>query len=318
MAPLKKQPKFWQKKTLLSFLLWPVSRLYAFIVRRVIARQRPKNLPILSICIGNSVVGGAGKTPVTLAIAAQFCKKGKRVQIILKGYGGKTVSPTRVDISAHSVADVGDEAIMVARKGFEVWVGASRFDVAQAAIHAGGDVLLFDDGFQDLTINFTERLLLVGESIGNGFVLPAGPLREDIWDAVARATGLICMGSVPAYLSSQSLPTYLAQREVILPTEFDPSLPAIAFCGIGNPAQFERLLQQKGIKLVDFYAFPDHHPYTEEQINALLDAAKSVNAQVLTTEKDFVKVPLKFVSQIHVVRLHIKLDPEKWIDDLIG
>src|SRR5271165_2755107 len=168
------QPNFWQTGGLLSDSLAPFGAITAALTARRVARPG-WHAPVPVICVGNAVVGGAGKTPVVLDLAARLSARGVAVHCLTRGYGGAARGAARVDSARHTAADVGDEALLLAARA-PTWAGADRAATARAAVAEGAQALLMDDGLQNPSLEKTASLLVIdgGAGFGNGRLLPAG------------------------------------------------------------------------------------------------------------------------------------------------
>jgi tetraacyldisaccharide 4'-kinase len=302
-----KRPQFWETRGPLAWLLWPLSRLYARGVQLWINQQTTLPLPIPSLCIGNATVGGEGKTPLVMAIAEEAKTQKIQVHVVIKPHQVTLKLPLRVDPTLHTAHQVGDEALMVARRGIITWVGPKRHETALVCAKAGAELVIFDDGFQDPTIASAHKFLLLGTSGGNGFVLPAGPGREDLKAAAARADGYIVDESLTCPPSLPQRPIFTVKRQLQIPDGIRHKA-LMAFCAIGNPQQFKRDLLDAGLNLVDDVIFPDHYTYASEDLSRLSRLAAQNNALLITTEKDEVKIPLTFGLQVQVIPLKITLN----------
>ena len=258
----------------------------------------PMPSPVPVICVGNLVAGGAGKTPTVIALARLLQVQGSTVHILTRGYGGREGGPLLVDPKRHSTVDVGDEALLLARAA-PTWVGADRRVIAHRAADAGASVTIMDDGFQNPSIKKNFSLIVVdGEvGLGNGRVIPAGPLREDPVRALARADAILIMGedraSVGAHLGR------LARKQIphlgarLVPTADGARLAGskvFAFAGIARPEKFFASLRAAGCDVAGIRAFPDHYPFRASDVAALKSAAEKAGARLVTTEKDHVRL----------------------------
>ena len=313
------QPKFWRKPTILTLILYPLSLLYGWVVSWIIGQKRPRKLPITSICIGNLRMGGAGKTPLCIALAELLRDQGLDAHIVFKAYQSKAMQTVYVNSSPLNPKDIGDEPYMVAQKGIPTWVGPARFEAAMSAYQSGAQVVIFDDGFQDLRVHMDVRGLIFEPSLEVCHVFPAGPLREPLETALKRADVLCVEEHYAAYDLPKSKDIIFYRRLLEFAPGFVKELPSLAFCGIGNPDQFEKTLKENTVNVVNFRVFPDHYAYQAEDIDEIFKCAKSSNLQILTTEKDIVKIPEKYASQIHVITLNVEfLDPEKILTCLLS
>jgi tetraacyldisaccharide 4'-kinase len=255
--------------------------------------------------VGNVAIGGTGKTPLVLSLLRFLKEKGIAVHALTRGYGGAVPGPHLVDFEKDQSPEVGDEALLLAQEA-PTWVAKDRLQGARAAVDAGAELIIMDDGFQNPSIKKDFSLIVVdGQRFqGNGLCLPAGPLRESWSGALKRAQGLVVMGDPEAegeaqMLSSTDLPVYYAE---IIPRGEDWSAlkgkDVIAFAGIGWPEKFFNTVREKGICVIEEYPFPDHAFYHTSEIDKLSEKAASLGAQLVTTEKDFVRLPEKCRGEV--------------------
>jgi len=277
-------------------LLTPLSWIWAGVTARRIARARPADPGVPVICVGNVTLGGAGKTPIVREIARRLGG-----HVLTRGYGGREAGPLRVDPQAHSAADVGDEPLMLA-VDLPVWVARDRAAGARAAAAAGAPVLVMDDGHQNPSLKKALSLVVVdGETrngewpFGDGRVFPAGPMREPLEAGLARADASIVLLPADMEAADPELLAALAARPVLIarlqPAGPPPAGPVLGFAGIGKPWKFERALTAAGAQLADFAPFPDHFAYDEATLSLLADRAAQFRAALVTTEKDWVRLP---------------------------
>lgn len=289
-------PAFWQGDRWIARALGPASCLYAQAAAWRQRRASPQRAAVPVVCIGNLVSGGAGKTPTALAVARALLAEGRRPVFLTRGYGGRTKGPLRVDPAAHNAALVGDEPLLLAGTA-PVVVSADRVAGARAAIAAGADVVVMDDGFQNPHLAKDLSILVFDAAVGlgNGRVLPAGPLRERPQAALARAQALLVVGEEPDTVVRQL--GALAPHLPLLSARLEPTGPAfagrrvLAFAGIGRPQKFFDSLLRSGAELVATRAFPDHHRYRPAELAGLRSEAARLQATLVTTEKDLVRLP---------------------------
>lgn len=293
-----REPAFWHRPpSWQSRLLAPFSTAYGMVAARRLA-QAGVRAAVPVICVGNYHVGGAGKTPTVLALAARLSADGERPVVVSRGYGGRLAGPVVVDVEGHGAADVGDEPLMMAHR-FPVIVARDRAAGARLAGARGASVILLDDGFQNPALVKDLALIVIdgGRGIGNGLVFPAGPLRAPLAPQLDRTSALVVVGDggaaepVVAALVARGRPVLRAR---LVP---DPaSLAALrgrrclAFAGIGDPARFFATLRQHGVEVVRQTAFADHHPFTRPELDALAAQAAREDLTLLTTEKDLVRL----------------------------
>jgi tetraacyldisaccharide 4'-kinase len=291
-----REPAFWWRKGGGS-LLAPLAAIYGAVAwSRIQAQGQRAGVPV--ICLGNLTAGGAGKTPAALAVAHLLLAVRERPFFLSRGYGGKLAGPVRVDPSFHHSADVGDEPLMLARLAPTI-VARDRIAGARVARAAGSSVIVMDDGFQNPSLTKDLAILLVDgrRGIGNGRVIPAGPLRAPLEIQIARAQAIVIVG--PPDGAAKILET--ARRHGV--TVFHGRLEAdrnslaalgkrkvLAFAGIGNPEKFFATLSEAGIIVAERSSFPDHHRYTAAEAQALIARAQAENLVLITTEKDHVRL----------------------------
>ncbi|PKQ04000.1 MAG: tetraacyldisaccharide 4'-kinase [Alphaproteobacteria bacterium HGW-Alphaproteobacteria-12] len=292
-----REPGFWYpirrgSTPLAARLLSPAGFLYGLAGRMRRASTKPERAAVPVICIGNVTAGGAGKTPLALTIAERFIAEGESVHFLTRGYGGREQGPIRVDPMRHDAGDVGDEPLLLAGAA-PTWVSANRPEGAAAAVRGGAGLIVMDDGFQNprLFKDFSILVIDAATGIGNGQLIPAGPLRERVDDALARASAIILTGrghagdGIAARARARGIPVF---RSIIRPAaspDFGDG-PFIAFAGIGRPEKFFQTLRETNIELTETIPFPDHHMFSESDAVRLLVRAREVGARLVTTEKD--------------------------------
>jgi tetraacyldisaccharide 4'-kinase len=314
-----KSPGFWQQPNApLSLLLAPLGWAYAEITAWRLAQGTPWKAPVPVICVGNLTAGGAGKTPIVRDLARRLKRAGHRPGILSRGYGGTAQGPLKVDPARHDATLVGDEPLLLARDA-PCWVARNRADGARAMAADGIDVIVMDDGLQNPSLYKDLCLVVVDGTtgFGNGRPIPAGPLREQVGAGIARSDALIVTGedfrSLGDIFSSQ---IKILQTSVTLPTGLPPS-PLVAFAGIGRPEKFEATLVSAGATVVEFHAFADHHPYSEGELKALLARAQRLGAELVTTEKDWVRLNAGWRSQIKAIEINVVWRDEVGIASLL-
>lgn len=301
---------FWKQKGIFNYLLLPFSIIYyiIFLVKKFLTIQNSVDAYV--ICIGNLTVGGSGKTPLAAGLAKQMIAQNKKVAFILRGYKGSLSSkhPVKVNSNEHKSFEVGDEPLLLSKIA-PTYISKNRYAAAQMATNDGAEVIIMDDGLQNFSLKKDLIIITVDDyKFGNGMLLPAGPLREP-------KSHLKEADVIANYTNSKLAIT--DQKELKLSTEISnlsklKTHQYLAFCGIGNPIKFHKLLIQNKINLVNFFSFNDHHSYTNEEIENLIKTAKSYDARLLTTSKDFIKIPKFFhdfidVAEIEVVGLDLEI-----------
>jgi tetraacyldisaccharide 4'-kinase len=332
VTPLR-TPRHWYRRQGSGFrtaklVLVPLSLIWAGVTARRIRRTTPADPGVPVICIGNFTLGGTGKTPVVRALAARLAAEGRNVHILTRGHGGRLAGPLRVDPAGHTAAEVGDEALMLSRDGLPVWIARDRLAGARAAAAAGAQVVVMDDGHQNPRLAKALSLVVVdGETrdeewpFGDGAVFPAGPMREPLDVSLARADAVVLL--LPAdlpepdpHLLAQlaSKPVLTARLEPLAPP---PPGPQLAFAGIGKPWKFERALVAAGADLVDFAPLPDHAAIPETTLRFLADRAQALGAGLLTTEKDWVRLPPPWRTRVRAWPVAARFENEAGLMDLL-
>ena len=307
-------PGFWQADGPLPALLAPVSALWTAAGRLRRGWTTPYRPAVPVICVGNAVAGGAGKTPVALALGAMLAEMGVRVGFLSRGHGGRERGPLPVDPLAHDADAVGDEPLLLARAAPTV-IARDRAAGARLLEAMGVEAIVMDDGLQHPGLSPSAALLVVdgGAGFGNGRVIPAGPLREPLADALARVDAVAIIGADRAGVAAalgDSLPVF---RGRLVP-DADSMVPGLAgrrvlaFAGIGRPEKFAETLAEAGAEVVDLVGFPDHHRWREDEVMALVERARALDAAPVTTEKDRVRLPAAARPMIQVLSVAVVWD----------
>jgi tetraacyldisaccharide 4'-kinase len=292
------EPAFWYRPaSLTSRLLMPLGAIYGAVAARRLARGGiDAGIPVL--CVGNYHVGGAGKTPAVLALVGLLRDAGEAPIVLSRGYGGKLRGPIKVDSGRHRASDVGDEPLMMAGT-VPVVVARDRADGVALARSQGASVIVMDDGFQNPSIAKDASLIVIDgdRGLGNACVFPAGPLRAPLPPQLARTDALIIVGDGSAsdtVAAAIALQGGLVLRGYLTPSEASVAAlrgkRVLAFAGIGDPGRFFRTLRTSGVEVVVEKAFADHHPFSQDEIEALAAAAKRDGLTLVTTEKDLARL----------------------------
>ncbi|MCB2099218.1 MAG: tetraacyldisaccharide 4'-kinase [Parvularculaceae bacterium] len=312
-----KEPWFWRDNSMaasaVGVLLSPLSFLYDAGQRWRAATTRASRAGAPVICIGNASLGGTGKTPFALMLNALLKERGLVAHFATRGFGGALEGRVRVD-ETHTARDVGDEALLLARAA-PTFVARNRLAGVRAAA-SGADIVIMDDGFQNPSVAKDFSILIVNSadhSAGRR-VFPAGPMREPLKRAIARADALALNGDLGGHLDTAGKPLFRLATHIV-----DAPAPqkVIAFCGIANPARFFDSVDRAGMSMAGKIAFADHHPFTPGDIAMLRQRAKREHARLITTEKDFVRLPADARADVMTLEIAMTLDDPAGLVDLI-
>jgi tetraacyldisaccharide 4'-kinase len=298
------EPKFWQNDNIYSRLLtpaaWSYKKIGTWMYNRVVAQK----LSVPVICVGNLVMGGAGKTPTVIALIDILREAGHKPHVLSRGYGAVVKESILVDPKYHNYLQVGDEALLLAEKA-PTWAGSNRLLSAKKAIKQGATIILMDDGLQNNTIHKDCSILVVDtmQGFGNGRVFPAGPLRESPKSGVKKADLILAVGEGKL---PKGIP--FAIRAHIKADSLVEPKSVIAFAGLGYPEKFNKTLLTYGYDVKKFIPFPDHHPYTITELDKLVKLAKRRKLELITTAKDFLRIPENFKKHVVVFPVHLEFE----------
>lgn len=323
-----KPPVFWnlprEQNSLFATMLSPLSWLAIWAGRKRQSGGAHNQLRIPVISVGNINLGGSGKTPTVIELVGRLAGMGKQAHIVTRGYGGSVQGPVQV-APTHSADDVGDEPILLSAFA-PTWVAKDRGAGGSMAAAAGADVIVLDDGLQNPALSKDLSITVVDADIGfgNGRVAPAGPLREQISDGLARTDFVISIGNEPAQKKlSQSWPELAGTPRIHgriepLQTGMDwRGLRILAFAGIGRPEKFYDTLTALGADVVARRSFGDHQKLPHAILTRLASQAHSLSAQLVTTEKDAARLPKEWQQQVLTLPVRLVLEEGAELDEAI-
>jgi len=306
-------PDFWKRRGARARLLAPLGALYGWSVAFKARFAKPFDPGIPVICVGNLTAGGSGKTPIAIALAELLRACGHRPFFLTRGYGGSERGPALAS-RGHSAAVMGDEALLLARAAPTI-VAHDRAAGARLAKEKGATVLVMDDGHQNFSLRKTMSLVVVDAEtgFGNGFQIPAGPLRESVAQGLARADAVILVADGTPDLGGFAGPVLRAR--LAADGGGLAGQKVFAFAGIGRPEKFVTSLEVVGAIVIGSCFFADHHPYTEDEILEL--KAVAGDAVLVTTEKDFVRLAIASREGIKILKVAAIFDDPPAIGRLL-
>ena len=304
-----KKPKFWDLKeqSLYSYLLWPLSKLVELISFFKIKRKR-KFYNIKTICIGNIYIGGTGKTSLSIKVDKLLKNKDIKTCFIKKYYSNQL-----------------DEIKLLEKYG-KVFTASKRIDALQQAIKEKYEFAIFDDGLQDYSIDYDLKILCFNNInwIGNGQVIPAGPLREKL-NKIKNYKYILVNGNLENLKNIKETinkinPTSQIFIGIYKPSnldEFKLSDKYLVFSGIGNHQTFLSMLKNYKFNIMHNIEFPDHYNYTREDLKKIISKSKELNCKIITTEKDFLRIRNNNLNEIKFIKSELFInDEDKLINDI--
>ena len=319
---MMRPPRFWSRPKgqagPVSAALLPLSWLWRAATARRLRRGPWARMRIPVICVGNLTAGGTGKTPTVAAIVQRLSARGVAAGALYRGYGGRLAGPVEVDAARMTAADVGDEALLTAAFG-PTWIARDRAAGVRAMAASGVSLAVLDDGFQNAGVARDLDILVVDAEtgFGNGRVIPAGPLREPVEAGLKRAGMILTIGPEAAqervsahWPEIDTLPRLRGRLEPLATGMSWTGLRVFAFAGIGRPAKFFDTLKGLGAEIAGTQEFPDHACYSPAILQRLKTDAARLGAQLVTTEKDAVRLPDAFRKE--VLALPVRLVLQDW------
>ena len=293
------KPKFWDHKNLISLSLLPLSLVVQLVIFLKKKFTKTVNFKIPIVCIGNVYVGGTGKTPLSILVSKELSKIGKKPVIIRKYY------------KEHK-----DEHALIRENLNNLILNLNRTDAIQEAQNKNFDTAILDDGFQDFKIKKDLSIICFNSNFeGNGFVIPAGPLRENL-NSIKNAQIIVINGYKNLKFEKKileinnNIDIYYSKYKAINYAKFSQK-ELLVITGIGNPENFLELLNSHKLKIAKKYIFPDHYTFSKEELNNFKSEAKKNGYQIICTEKDYHRIKKYSVDEIDFLRVELVLEKKE-------
>jgi tetraacyldisaccharide 4'-kinase len=290
-------PFWWKKGDPRAWLLSPASLIYGYFASRRMKNAKRAEVDVPVICVGNFTVGGAGKTPTVITLARAAKALGLKPGVLSRGYGGSMDRTTVVDADHHRAKDVGDEPLLIGRETLTV-ISRKRLEGARLLISEGADLIIMDDGFQSAALRFDYALMVVDSirGIGNGFLVPAGPVRAPTTLQLSHATALLKLGDGAGadpfirIAARSGKAVYEGSVEPVGDAGLIEGKRVLAFAGIADPKKFYRTVEKLGAEIAAKRSFGDHQHLTDDEIEDILSTAERKDLAIVTTAKDAVRL----------------------------
>ena len=293
------KPKFWDHKNFISLSLFPVSLIIQLVILLKKKFTKVSSFKIPIVCIGNIYVGGTGKTPLSILVSKELSKIGKKPVIIRKYY------------KEHM-----DEHSMIKENFSHLILNSDRTGAIQEAQNKNFDTAILDDGFQDYKIKKDLSIICFNSNFeGNDFVIPAGPLRENL-NSIKNAQIIVINGYKNLKFEKKileinnNIDIYYSKYKAVNYTKFSQK-ELLVITGIGNPENFLELLNSHKLKIAKKYIFPDHYTFSKEELNNFKSEAKKNGYQIICTEKDYHRIKKYSVDEIDFLRVELVLEKKE-------
>ena len=293
------KPKFWDGKNLISLSLFPLSLIIQLVIFFKKKFTKVSNFKIPIVCIGNIYVGGTGKTPLSILVSKELSKIGKKPAIIRKYY-----------------KDHEDEHSLIKENFNYLILNSNRIGAIQEAENKNFDIAILDDGFQDYKIKKNLSIICFNSNFeGNGFVIPAGPLRENL-SSIKNAQIMIINGDKNLKFEKKildinnNIDIYYSEYKAINYDKFTQK-ELLVITGIGNPENFLKLLNDHNLKIAKKYIYPDHYNFSKEEVDNFINEAKKNNYQIICTEKDFHRIKVYGIKEINYLKVELVLEKKE-------
>ena len=315
-----KPPKFWySKNSIISILLRPIS--FLWVLGSILRKKKSYNFNNIKIIkVGNVVAGGSGKTPTVISIVKKLANSKYQVHIISRGYKGSIKKSTLVNTDIHSYKEVGDESIILSKIA-PTWIGNNRIESIKNAQKMGAKIVVLDDGIQDASIKGDLNLLVFNglQGLGNGKIIPAGPLREKLSDSIKKChLSIIIDEDINNIANKLNNLLPIIKAKINIESEYLNNFKnknVVAFCGLGFPEKFFKTIKEIGCNIRYKKSFPDHYQYKEKDLKELIDIAIKYNSLLITTEKDHIKILKKYRNRIYYFPITVDFINDKIIND---
>ena len=270
-------------------------------------------------------MGGNGKTPTVINIQKRLIALGYNVHVVTRGYLGYVKGPYKVNQLKDNFKKVGDEALLISKNG-TTWVSKKKYKGIRKAYLKGADLILLDDGFQNFSIEKSISIVVVDalNNFGNNLLFPAGPLREPIKKGITRSDIILLVGTKEDIEKTKISYPILNSRNIfsaqIMPSKDNLCIKNknyIAFAGIAKPTKFFKSLKDFNYRIISEYSLPNHKPLKENFLKKINNEAKRLNAKIITTEKDYERVPYKYKDIIEVFKIEMKISKDNELIDYL-